>query len=227
MTKSGLRQCIGNPGVFTGLVTIATHVDDMAGFATTEEALNNIELAIEQHVELERLGTPTKLLGMELTWGQNHEWVKLTQNSAIDNLAKEFGISTTIPTKSLPLNANDYAPLPEKGQPDLELQKKYQSLVGSLLYITRHTRPEISIHVNLLGRRTAQPSQLNLQTGIRVLKYLASSINEGITLKKENQELKNPEQQEVIKGYADASYGGERAVSQSRSLLTMNGQLIM
>ena len=233
MNKSGLQQSIGDPGVFfkkgkeTPEIIIATHVDDMAAFALKEATIKKIELAIEQHVELEKLGLPTKLLGMELTWGPNNTWVKLTQEIAIGNLTKEFGITTTIPTKSLPLNVNDYAPLPEKEQPDQELQKKYQSLIGSLLYITRHTRPEISIHVNLLGRRTARPSQLNLQTGIRVLKYLASSINEGVTLKKENQESKNLEKQEVIKGYADASYGGEQAVSQSGSLLTINGQLIM
>ena len=131
---------------------------------------------------------------MELTWGPNdNKCVNLTETNAIGNLVKEFGITITIPTKSLPLNVNDYAPVPEKEQPDPDLQKKYQSLVGSLLYITRHTRPEISIHVNLLGRQIARPSQLKLQTGIRVLKHLASSINEGITIKKENQESKNPE----------------------------------
>ena len=131
---------------------------------------------------------------MELTWGPNdNKCVKLTETNAIGNLVKEFGITITIPTKSLPLNVNDYAPVPEKEQPDPDLQKKYQSLVGSLLYITRHTRPEISIHVNLLGRQIPRPSQLKLQTGIRVLKHLASSINEGITIKKENQESKNPE----------------------------------
>ena len=228
MTKCGLQQSIGDAGVFIkkGEIIIATHVDDMAAFAPNGASIQQTELAIEQHVELEKLGIPNKLLGMELEWGQNNEWVKLTQKSAIGNLAKEFGVITTIPTKSLPLNVNDYAPLTEK-QVDPELQKKYQSLVGSLLYITRHTRPELSIHVNLLGRRTSHPSQLNLQTGIRVLKYLVSSIEEGITLRRGNQEQKNQERREEIKAFADASYGGERAISQSGSLLTMNGPLIM
>ena len=95
------------------------------------------------------------------------------------------------------------------------------------MYITRHTRPEISIHVNLLGRRTSNPSPLNLQTGIRVLKYLVSSVEDGLTLKNENQESKNQEKQGLIRGYADASYKGEQAISQSGSILKINGQLVM
>ena len=221
MTKSGLRQCIGDPGVFTGPVTIATHVDDMAGFATTGEDLDKIESAIEQHVELEKLGQPTKLLGMELTWGEGY--VKLTQQAAIGNLAKEFGITTIIPTKSLPLNANDYAETQEETNP--ELLKKYQSLVGSLLYIARHTRPEISLHINLLGRRTSKPTQLHFQTAIRILRYLSSSSTDGICLRKENQEAIG-EENTSIQGYADASYGGEKSLSQSGSLIKLNTQVV-
>ena len=164
MTKSGLQQSIGDPGVFfkKGSIIIATHVDDMAAFAPEEKVIITTEAAIEQHVELEKLGIPAKLLGMELTWGSGY--VKLTQQTAIGNLAKEFGITTIIPTKSLPLNANDYAETQEETNP--ELHKKYQSLVGSLLYIARHTRPEISLHINLLGRRTSKPTQLHFQTAI-------------------------------------------------------------
>ena len=229
MNKAGLQQSIGDPRVFFKKehkgpsIIIATHVDDMAAFAPNEATITIIESAIEEHVELEKLGQPAKLLGMELTW--ESKCVKLTQKTAIGNLVREFEITTTIPTKSLPLNINDYAASKEK--PTLELQKKYQSLVGSLLYIARHTRSEISIHVNLLRRRTSQPSQLNFQTEIRVLKYLGSSIEQGITLRKGNLEQRNQEKKEVIKAFADASYGGEQAVSQSGSLLTMNGQVIM
>ena len=208
MMKSGLSQCIGDPEVFLkkGSIIIATHVDDMAAFAPIESSIRETELAIEQHVELEKLGQPTKLLGMELTWGPNQEWVKLTHSSAIGNLTKEFGIMTTIPTKSLPLNANDYTPPLEEEQIDLTLQKKYQSLVGSLLYIACHTRPEISLHINLLGRRTFKPSQTNFQTAVRILRYLSSSSTSGICLRRENQEV-TEEENTSIQGYADASYG--------------------
>ena len=70
MTHVGLQQSVGDLGCFynhtTGLI-ISTHVDDMMSVAPTEQHLNDIEIAIEHHVELDKLGIPKKLLGMELT----------------------------------------------------------------------------------------------------------------------------------------------------------------
>ena len=205
MTKSGLQRSIGDPEVFykKGSIIIATHVDDMAAFAPKESTITTTELAIEQYVELEKLGQPSKLLGMELIWESGY--VKLTQKAAIGNLMKEFGITTTIPTKSLPLNANDYAEIQEETTP--ELHKKYQSLVGSLLYIARHTRPEITLHTNLLGRRTSHATPSNLKAELQVLRYLASSSEDGIKIKGSQEQTL--EKSIIIKGYADASYGGE------------------
>ena len=227
MAKSRLQQCIGDPGVFKrkGLdqIIIATHVDDMAAFSPSKKILEEVESKIEQYVELEKLGILTKLLGMELTWGPANEWVKLTQKATIGNLTKEFGIALTILTRSLPLNTNDYMEVQEETTP--ELQKSYQSLVGSLLYIARHTRPEITLHTNLLGRRTSNATPSNLKTGMQILRYLASSLEDGIKLRKNLDQIS--ERNITIKGYADAFYGWEKAKSQSGSLVTLNKQAVI
>ena len=216
VTTANLKQSIGDPGCFyknTGLI-LSTHVDDMIAIAQTEEELDNLERAIESQVELDKLGILKKLLGMELTWEEDS--VKLTQKTAIGNLAKEFGIvPTEIPAKSLPLNPEMFKePTSEE---DLTPLQEYQSLVGSLLYIARHTRPEISIHVNLLGRRTSKASHNNMQAALRVLRYLTSTLTDGLTIQKEvtTGEPIN------IQGFADASYGGEQSKSQSGSLILL------
>ena len=82
------------------------------------------------------------------------------------------------------------------------------------------TRPEISLHVNLLGRRTSKPSQDNLRTAKALGQYLASTINEGLTIRKGNHEAQ-------IALYADASYGGENSRSQSGSLAILYGTPVM
>ena len=232
MTQVGLRQAIGDPGCFynqAGLI-ISTHVDDMMAVAPSEQQLNNIEIAIEHHVELDKLGIPRKLLGMELTWTKNEALeVKLTQRTSIENLEKEHGLqASNIPTRSLPLNPTLFEP-PKEGEEVTPSQlQKYQSLVGSLLYINRCTRPEISIQVNLLGRRTSQASKNNIQAAMHVLRYLASSKESGITIKRAPGGTMTPQgNKEVIKAYADASYGGEQAKSQSGNLVTLSGQIVM
>ena len=234
MTQVGLRQSIGDPGCFynqkTGLI-ISTHVDDMMAVAPKKDQLNDIEVAIEHHVELDKLGIPTKLLGMELTWtkSKNKKEVKLTQKTSIENLEKEHGLqASNVPTRSLPLNPTLFEP-PKEGEEVTPSQlQKYQSLVGSLLYINRCTRPEISIQINLLERRTSQASKNNIQAAMHVLRYLASSKESGITIKRAPGGTTTPQGNKgVIKAYADASYGGEQAKSQSGNLVTLSGQIVM
>ena len=84
MESAGLVQSIGDPGCFYRLtpsgipeIIISTLVDDMAGYGKPE-TLSEFEKAVEKEVELEKLGQPIKLLGMELTWATDGS-VKLTQ----------------------------------------------------------------------------------------------------------------------------------------------------
>ena len=84
MTETGLTQCIGDSGCFkSNTVIISTHVNDMLACGPNEE-LDRVEKAIEQKVELDKIGLPTKLLGMELTWTNDNKRVMLTQTNAIE-----------------------------------------------------------------------------------------------------------------------------------------------
>ena len=78
------------------------------------------------------------------------------------------------------------------------------------------TRPEISVHVNLLGRHAQKPTTVHLQSAYRVLSYLISTQSEGLKLRK-------PLHLDV-KIYVDASYGGPKARSQSGTLITLGEQ---
>ena len=222
MTKTaGLTQCTGDPGCFKGPgIIVSTHVDDMAGYSTPE-ALLKFEKIVELEVELEKLGQPTKLLGMELEWGPKSSWVKLTQRDSIEKLVLEYKL--TVPKHSLPIVPEGYEPPTENELLPATMVTKYQSLVGSLLYINRMTRPQISTHVNLLVRRTSKPGTNNLRTAIQVGQYLASTKEEGLLITISQKE--HPEA--PIEIFADASYGGENSRSQSGTLVILYGTPIM
>ena len=180
---AGLTQCVGDPGCFylpeplgqLPRIIVSTHVDDMAGYGTPI-ALQAFEKAVETEVELEKLGKPTKLLGMELTWTEgSNKTVKLTQRDSIEKLIKEHNITTT--RHSLPVNPEGYETPTDNEILPTQMITKYQSLVGSLLYINRMTRPDISIHVNLLGRRTSKPGNNNMKTAIQLTQYLQGMLS--------------------------------------------------
>lgn len=65
----GLTQGIGDEGCYVkgDQTIIGTHVDDLLRIAATEKELNHIERRIEATMELEKIGKPSKMLGMELT----------------------------------------------------------------------------------------------------------------------------------------------------------------
>jgi len=96
--------------------------------------------------------------------------------------------------------------------------QNYQGIVGGSLFTGRMTRPEISIYINLLGRRTKDHDRNNYQTALKVLRYLYLTKFDGLHLKKAD----NLE----IRIYVDASYGGEESRSQSGVMMTLGNQLI-
>jgi hypothetical protein len=61
-------------------------------------------------------------------------------------------------------------------------QKEFQEIVRVLLYIAQTTPPEISIHVNLLERRTTALSTRKLQTAKDICQYLLSMKSERLHL---------------------------------------------
>ena len=147
---------------------------------------------------------------MELTWEK--ERVILTQSLLIETVTKTH----------LPPGKGYSLPLDEKlfleEDPEGVDQKRLQSIVGGLLFVSRMTRPEISIEVNLLVPRASKPGPSNLKAALGVLAYLYSTRREGIILRK-------PTSLD-LRVYADAKYGGEKARSQTGVLTTLGDQPI-
>ncbi|UOH84132.1 hypothetical protein LQV05_000926 [Cryptococcus neoformans] len=97
----------------------------------------------------------------------------------INTLLKRFpGFSATIAK---------HAPLPSRKleEDDFEtpaVLTPYQELVGSLLWLTGCTRPDIAFAASFLARYTASPTEEHWQLALRVLSYLSHTQGLGITL---------------------------------------------
>ncbi|OWZ33152.1 hypothetical protein C356_05475 [Cryptococcus neoformans c45] len=101
------------------------------------------------------------------------------QSAYINTLLKRFpGFSATIAK---------HAPLPSRKleEDDFEtpaVLTPYQELVGSLLWLTGCTRPDIAFAASFLARYTASPTEEHWQLALRVLSYLSHTQGLGITL---------------------------------------------
>jgi hypothetical protein len=217
LTDCDLTQCVGDEGSYFGQESlIGTHVDDFLAVGKPKN-LDYIEQGIQRHVELDKRGRPQKMLGIEMTWKKNGSGVLLTQSGLIENLAKKHGIVGV--KTSMPLAQHYFSTITETDIPCDKMM--YQQMVGGLLYLSRMTRPEASIQVNLLGRRSTNPSTMNMEGAKDLLRYFLSTKMEGIQINK-------PENLNVVI-YADASYGdpiNNSGKSQSGAMVTVGGQLV-
>jgi len=60
---------------------------------------------------------------------------------------------------------------------DPELQSHFQTVIGSLLYLTLGTRPDIAFAVTKLAQHAAHPSQVHFDKALYICRYLVGTKN--------------------------------------------------
>jgi hypothetical protein len=122
-----------------GQVTIvAIYVDDIYIAGSTNVLVEEFLDKLRADFKVKVIGIPAQLLGVKLDWGEGFRTVKLSVPKAINKLVSDFkqeGLTKAIPMRlglkltkdQCPSEADQYKPK------TAEMQKRYRSLVGSLL----------------------------------------------------------------------------------------------
>ena len=188
-----LTQSIHDPCVFYGSLEpnqpplyVCLYVDDFKYWSTSD--------AVEQLFD-QKLGARCKVDFMgEVSWflGCKYEWetlpdgnltVSITQTARAEEMIEDHGLSDCNPVRSPYKSGAHIDRVPDDGialDDKIPLVKKYQSLVGGLLWLQRQTRPDLTACVSLLSQYSHKPSDGHYQCAKQVLKYLKGSIDRGI-----------------------------------------------
>ena len=110
-------------------------------------------------------------LGMQIN--EDSEKIILDQQTYIENVLEKFGMQDSNPSKTPAENNLKLLKAAEVEQ--LVDETVYRSLVGSLLYIAKHTRPNIVWIVNVLSQFMDKPANSHWLAGKRVFRYLQAS----------------------------------------------------
>ncbi|GAQ92986.1 hypothetical protein KFL_012360010 [Klebsormidium nitens] len=97
--------------------------------------------------------------------------------------------------RSVPLGAGEK--LAREGKPLDTAKFPYSELIGSLLYLSVCTRPDIAQAVGALARCTSAPTEAHRTAALRVVRYLAGTAEAGITFGGSG---------EVLEAFCDADY---------------------
>ena len=82
----------------------------------------------------------------------------------------------------------------------------FRRLIGTLIYFSIMTRPDIAFAVNYLARRVANPTKTYIREAERVFQYLRATPNIGLTFRR-NKTGQQPKLQ--VSAYADASFADD------------------
>ena len=149
-------QCLTDMCVYwkqddTRLIVVGVYVDDLLVTATAS-SLIDMFFADLNNLSVKNLGIAHKFLGMRIKHDDENGY-DIDQEVTIVDMLKDLGLENARGTRT-PMDDTNYdvvennIVLPTYATPDGIPVRKFQSLVGSLLWISRCTRPTILFAVH-------------------------------------------------------------------------------
>ncbi len=194
------EQCIFKYTVYNiTKCIIGLYVDDMV-IAGETKYIKEIITKIKRKFKISNCGPIEYILGIKVE-KQNNSYI-ISQKSYIENMLDKFNINNTRKRKT-----------PCTGDNDISENKKpfdkttYKSAIGSLIYLSKCTRPEISFAVNKASRKCEQPTISDWNKVINILKYINST---------KDYKIKYDGKGELV-AYTDSDFAGDKTDRKSTS----------
>lgn len=188
---------------------IGLFIDDGIVASTNQNLLNEIISHLRIKYEIKTCENVNRFIGLQLEFQSDQ--IRIHQHDYIIKILNHYqmqdcnGSKTPLPT-GRPVNFND--------EGSEELSSPFRSLISSLMYIARLSRPDISYAVGILSTKVNRPSLNDCSLAKRILRYLKQTISYSIIINKD--QMMNSE---ILSGYADANFGTEsRGLSRSGTL---------
>ncbi|KAG1670528.1 hypothetical protein FOA52_015393 [Chlamydomonas sp. UWO 241] len=204
LTNLGFVPSVADPCLFirpaksrSDYVYLLLYVDDMLVIGRTS-SVREVVGQVTKVYECRDLGCAKQFLGMAITRDRGSRTILLTQAELTKQLLLKFNLSECR-TRDVPLSVGEIL---RKDSDNLLGTSQFAELVGSLLYLSNCTRPDITYAVNKLSRYMSCSTPKHMQAALSVLRYLSGTAGLGL--------LYGPsaDGSKPVKGYGDADYAG-------------------
>jgi hypothetical protein len=190
-------ECIFSRTIDEFTSTVIIYVDDLLIIAHNDTTIEKIvdDLKRKYGEVKVKYGNDQPYLGMRFTF--TGDKVDIQMNGYIKNLIESNNVKGEANTPA----AEDLFIINELPLLPLDAQKRIHSTVAQLLYLSTRVRPDILLPVNFLATRVNKFTSDDLKKLDRVLRYLKTTEQLGLTLRSTNSA------EITIEASADASHG--------------------
>lgn len=236
LSKMGWHECMKDTCLYykmsrnNQLMILGVFVDDFISIfkKSDKNEWNEMKEIMKKQWEMSDLGTMRNFLGMRLTRKGTNMYVD--QMKYVNEKLRIFGMHeckrAVVPgTDKLLMRIDDGKREEYQNEKDDEdnydlneylneddndndrdRAYTYRMIVGSLMYLSVSTRPDITHAVNMLSRYMQAPTSQHLIAAKKVLRYIKGAISYGLTFKtgEQNKDIK-------ITAYSDSDWGGDIA----------------
>jgi len=197
LADHGFRVTQADPGVFycrieDHILILAIHIDDCIFTGDSAKLIAEYKNKLNKCYALTDLGPVHWLLGVKITCDRSARTISLSQKSYIDSILTRFALADAKPfaTPIVPGVAYSRSDCPSSPTEALRMKKMpYREAIGSLMYASVATRPDISFAVSTLSRFLKDLGNAHWEAVKRIFRYLSGTKDLELTYSMERHDL--------------------------------------
>ncbi len=182
----------GNSPIF-----LLTYVDDILIISQDPTSVEDTKLKILAAFDARDLGAANCFLGIDIIRDRSKHTITLSQGRLTNDLLSKHGMDIC---KPLSTTLSTSTKLSKAGEPLDTSEHGYAQLIGSLMYLSVCTRPDIAQAVGALARHMSAPTATHWRAAKGVLRYIAGTADYGIIYGRTGP---------TLEAYCDADYAGD------------------
>lgn len=175
MSQSDVDQAVFFRVKGTDLIVIVVHVDDLTVVAATVALIVEVKAKLREAFDISDEGEIHWILGFSVERDRANRRLSLSQTAYIESIVRRFGLEDAKPI-STPMDPHIALSTSQSPSTPSDIgamrDVPYREAVGSLMYASLGTRPDITYAVSILSRFSDNPGRAHWDAVRRVLRYL-------------------------------------------------------
>lgn len=208
MTVIGFKRSLSDQCLFVGCIDgepcmVAIYVDDCLIAAKSLKAVQTVKSKLKEHFDLTDKQAVRHFLNLDIDYEPNDHVLFISQSHYIKQLLQFTGMTECKGAKTPVVPGTDL--FKADGKPFVDVSW-YQQVMGRLIYLATHSRPDIAFVVARLCAFMHAPTEEHIAVVKRTLRYLQGTINYRLSFRKN-------QLNSTI--YCDADYANDQYTSHS------------